>query len=74
MIYGKNADSWADDNINSLNAQDKAYAADLNNKQGYRTCEPGCLVLGLSGVWFEGLHAAGSAASGGAAGEGARGR
>lgn len=55
-VYGKDADSWAADNIGSTNTQDQQYAVQLQNKEGYRTCElrfilgavethPGCLTL-----------------------------
>lgn len=38
-VYGKDADSWAADNIGSTNTQDQQYAVQLQNKEGYRTCE-----------------------------------
>lgn len=45
-VYGKNADSWAADNINSSNSQNQQYAQQLQNKDGYRTCESRCLWIG----------------------------
>jgi hypothetical protein len=38
-VYGKDANSWAADNINSTNSQNQQYAVQLQDKEGYRTCE-----------------------------------
>jgi len=38
-VYGKNADTWAADNIASTNSQNQQYAVQLQDKEGYRTCE-----------------------------------
>ena len=40
-VYGKDADSWASDNMNSPVSENAQYAAQLDAKQGYRTCERG---------------------------------
>ncbi|PRW45518.1 membrane-spanning 4-domains subfamily A member 4A-like isoform X3 [Chlorella sorokiniana] len=36
-VYGKDANSWAADNINSTNSQNQQYAVQLQDKEGYRT-------------------------------------
>lgn len=51
-VYGKDADSWAADNIGSTNTQDQQYAVQLQNKEGYRTSvwAMGWANVGLFGV------------------------